>query len=479
MTDPNEYFDMSIAVATAVSNSCSQAMFAWADSSGDEKGEDELNRWQQPRGKRTVYQHAEALHCIRRDYLGPTPIFKDKQFDMMFRISKSRFQRLMEDIGNAGISYYLNTVDATGKVGASFEARLLLPLKTLAYGVPPHTFTDYFQMSKTMARDCCLTFDRTINSLYLYEYLRKPTTSDLKSIVKLHKEAHGVDGMFGSLDCSHTWWKNCPKAWQGSYKGKEKRPTIVMESICDYHVFFWHVSYGYAGTLNDKNILHLSPFTESLVDGSFKELEEEAGVVPYKILDKEFNKLFILVDGIYPRYSRFVRGFKEPTTERQKRYCGWQEGARKDIERAFGVLQAKFQYICRPMNLWDLKDIAARVGTCMILHNMCVSDRVMGGDVRAVYDPANNLEDVEDKEGVDVPEDRVEIQYKHSTPEERTEDGGLREFSKTGIANASSTVRKYILSQRRDEWKDLDDSDQWTELLNTLMDAMGTKKRKT
>jgi hypothetical protein len=50
--------------------------------------------------------------------------------------------------------------------------------------------------------------------------LRLPTATDLKNIVKLHKAAHIVEGMIGFLDCTHTFWKNCPKAWQGSYKGK-------------------------------------------------------------------------------------------------------------------------------------------------------------------------------------------------------------------------------------------------------------------
>ena len=31
------------------------------------------------------------------------------------------------------------------------EARMLLPLKTLAYGVACHAFSDYFQMSESMA----------------------------------------------------------------------------------------------------------------------------------------------------------------------------------------------------------------------------------------------------------------------------------------------------------------------------------------
>jgi hypothetical protein len=87
---------------------------------------------------------------------------------------------------------------------SSLAARLLLPLKTLAYGVPPHTFIDYFQMSPQYARECCKEFDKAMRTIYMNEFLRLPTATDLKNIVKLHKAAHGVDGMIGSLDCTHT-----------------------------------------------------------------------------------------------------------------------------------------------------------------------------------------------------------------------------------------------------------------------------------
>jgi hypothetical protein len=81
--------------------------------------------------------------------------------------------------------------------------------------------------------------------------------------------------MIGSLDCTHTFWKNCPKAWQGSYKGKESKPSIIMESIADYFLFLWHASYGYTGTLNDNTILHLTPFLDRQLDGTFHDLEAE------------------------------------------------------------------------------------------------------------------------------------------------------------------------------------------------------------
>ena len=141
-----------------------------------------------------------------------------------------------------------------------------MPLKTLAYGVPSHTFLDYFQMSAYFGRKACKKFDKVIKMCYWDEFLHLPTLQDLQWIVKLYKEEHNLDGVFESLDCSHTYWKNCPKAWHGAYKGEEIKPSIVLETITDYHTFFWHASYGYAGTLNDHNELHLSPFCHSLIN---------------------------------------------------------------------------------------------------------------------------------------------------------------------------------------------------------------------
>ncbi len=70
------------------------------------------------------------------------------------------------------------------------------------------------------------------------EYLSMPDDVDLCNIAKLHCDVHGVSGMLGSLDCCHTKWKNCPKAWAGSYQGKENSPSVVLEGIADYHMFF-------------------------------------------------------------------------------------------------------------------------------------------------------------------------------------------------------------------------------------------------
>ena len=254
--------------------------------------------------------------------------------------------------------------------------------------------------------------------------------------------------MFGSLDCMHTYWNKCSVAWQGSYKGKGKKPSSVLEAISDHHMWFWHASYGYAGTLNDINILNLSPFLESLLNGEFDKRESTS--VPFAIGREVFNKVFILVDGIYPRYSRFVKGMKEPVTEQEKTFTKWQEAARKDIERSFGNLQGRFQALATPIMLMDLTIIANLCSSSLILHNMCVSDRIMG-DVRACYNPSFNLS----------PEKEIAIEYSEEFLQKKE-----RMQAPIGIANSDGFVQKLVL--RKERWRELVNLDEFVRLHSAL-----------
>jgi hypothetical protein len=209
-----------------------------------------------------------------------------------------------------------------------------------------------------------------------------------------------------------------------------------MESIADYCLFLWHASYGYTGTLNDNTILHIPPFMDRLLDGTFHELEAEAAVVPFLIKEEQCNKVFVLVDGIYPSYSRFVRGIKVLTTREEKKYSSWQEGARKDVERAFGVCKNTWQFLDRPILLHDLKDISNMVVSCLLLHNILVTDRVMQEasttyyNYHKRYDPSVGAPDPFDVE-VQQPAD-LQLVQNALAGERRTV---------TGINNAPPTVQ--------------------------------------
>jgi hypothetical protein len=293
--------------------------------------------------------------------------------------------------------------------------------------------------------------------LYQKEYLRLPDVGDLKAIVSLHQAKHHVSGMFGSLDCMHVFWKNCPVAWQGQYKGKEKKPSVVLEAICDHHLWFWHASFGYPGTLNDINIINLSPFLESLRNGTFAELKKKAEVVPYEIDGSPFEKLFVLTDGIYPYLSRFVKGKSQPIFDEEKTFSAWQESARKDIERGFGVLKGQFQVLARPMLGHSLKSLSSTMNCCLILHNMNVAERVMGGNVVTRYKPDYSIfEDTMVDTTVEYPQEFQQIVPPLTVG-----------TTTVGIRQGSNACQQFLT--RRKEWQELNDSYEHYRLQQALM----------
>ncbi|XP_059635427.1 uncharacterized protein LOC132277604 [Cornus florida] len=71
------------------------------------------------------------------------------------------------------------------------------------------------------------------------------------------------------------------------------------------------------------------------------------------------------------------RGFQDhpaPNYSKRKTFCSQTRGCRKDVERAFGVLQIKWAITQGPVRFWDKGDLCLIVKTCIILHNMIIED---------------------------------------------------------------------------------------------------------
>ena len=81
-----------------------------------------------------------------------------------------------------------------------------------------------------------------------------------------------------------------------------------------------------------------------------------------------------LADGIYPRWSTFVKTISNPRTEHEKHFCKKQESYRKDVERCFGIIQSGLAILRHGARLFNLEDLRAIMISCIILHNMIVED---------------------------------------------------------------------------------------------------------
>ena len=70
-----------------------------------------------------------------------------------------------------------------------------------------------------------------------------------------------------------------------------------------------------------------------------------------------------------------------------------QEAARKDVERAFGVLTARFAILANPARLWSMHDLGTVMRACIVLHNMIIEDERDLSDLEEDFDvnPSFNL----------------------------------------------------------------------------------------
>ena len=53
------------------------------------------------------------------------------------------------------------------------------------------------------------------------------------------------------------------------------------------------------------------------------------------------DKYYILADRIYPKWSCFMQSLQYPEDQKESNFSVYQEYARKDVERCFGVLQSR------------------------------------------------------------------------------------------------------------------------------------------
>ncbi|KAK1566270.1 hypothetical protein QYE76_037655 [Lolium multiflorum] len=89
-------------------------------------------------------------------------------------------------------------------------------------------------------------------------------------------------------------------------------------------------------------------------------MQGKAPRVSYEINGNEYDKPYYLADGIYPDWATLVKTVRNPNSEKTRRFAKMQEACRKDVERGFGVLQARWAIVRHPARTWSLKTMHER-----------------------------------------------------------------------------------------------------------------------
>ncbi|CAN0920676.1 Protein ANTAGONIST OF LIKE HETEROCHROMATIN PROTEIN 1 [Linum grandiflorum] len=275
------------------------------------------------------------------------------------------FRRILTGVVGADPTF-LRRRDAVGHWSISPEVKITLALRMLASGCTADSLDEYFQLGESTALDILKKFCTAIVNVYGVEYLREPTREDLEKLLAKASQ-RGFPGMIGSIDCMHWEWRNCPTGWAGQYTGHAHRPRVVLEAVAGYNTWIWHAYFGTAGSLNNINIIGQSPVFDRILNGSTPSLR-------FKVNESWYDTCYYLADGIYPAWSTLVKTIANPTDNKEALFAERQEGYRKDVEKAFGISQARWAIVRNPARSWDVPSLKNIMLTCIILHNMIVED---------------------------------------------------------------------------------------------------------
>lgn len=317
---------------------------------------------------------AAANERIHSDYFSEDPLFGGKNFRQRFRMAKPLFERILAQLQQYD-DYFVQKSDAVGTAGLSGIQKMTASMRMLAYGMPADSVDEYVKIGKSTAIESLMRFCRGVVEIFEPEYLRAPNEADVSRLLRV-AEDRGFPGMLGSLDCMHWQWDKCPTAYHGMYTGHVEKPTIILEAVASYDLWIWHAFFGMPGSFNDINVLDQSHLFDELRAG-------RAPHVQFVINGHEYDMGYYLADGIYPKWATIVQTIREPSDRKKAHFARMQEAYRKDVERAFGVLQARFAIVKGPARFWDQVDLYYIMKTCVILHNMIIEYQRDEEDVEA------------------------------------------------------------------------------------------------
>jgi hypothetical protein len=265
-------------------------------------------------GHEVINREREKFHeILMNDYFVENPVFGESKFRRRFRMNRSLFLRIMDDL-KASNKYFMQRRDATGKLGFSSHQKIGAAIQLLAYGFATDAVDQYFRMAETTASDCLKVFCKEIIKVYGDEYLRRPNKDDKERLLAVAK-ARGFPGMLGSVDCMHWVWKNCPMSLQGQYTGRSGEATLILEAVASYDLWIWHCFFGLPGSLNDINVLNRSHLF-SYGDG------DDLLSANYVVNGNAYDTGYYLADGIYPDYSTLIKTVSKGSDRKNSVYEG-------------------------------------------------------------------------------------------------------------------------------------------------------------
>jgi len=322
--------------------------------------------------------HGEGHQRLVTDFFSDDPVYDEKIFRTRYRMSRPLFLRIVHALGEWS-PYFTKRADICCRQGLSPLQKCTAAIRMLARGSPADAVDEYVQIGTSTAMECLERFAEGVIDKFGGEYLRGPTSVDMQHLLQIG-EGYGFPGMLGSIGCMHWEWESCPPKWMRRLNHSDHGfATFILEAVASQDLWIWHACFNVVGSINDISVLNQSPLFMEVLKG-------QAPPVQFSIDKSQYDLGYYLADEIYPESTVFVKTMPFPRTEKERLFAKHQEEARKDVQRAFGVLQSRFPIVRGPIRFFQRATLGKILQACVILHNMAVEDEK---DMASAYSEPN------------------------------------------------------------------------------------------
>ncbi|CAN6539638.1 unnamed protein product [Malus baccata var. baccata] len=281
------------------------------------------------------------------------PDFPDSEFKKAFRMGKSTFDLICEELNSA-----IAKEDTTLRNAIPVRQRVAVCLWRLATGDPLRLVSKRFGLGISTCHKLVLEVCSAIRTVLMPKYLQWPEESAARKIKDEFEGISGIPNVAGSMYTTHIPII-APKVSVAAYFNKRHTErnqktsySITVQGVVDPKGVFTDVCIGWPGSMPDDQVLEKSALNQRANNGLLKNVWIVGGA-GYPLMD------WVLVPYTQQNLTWTQHAFNEKIGEIQ------------NVARdAFARLKGRWFCLQKRTEV-KLQDLPVVLGACCVLHNIC------------------------------------------------------------------------------------------------------------
>jgi hypothetical protein len=326
-------------------------------------------------------------------------IYTPDMFYDILRMRRSTFDRLVRDLRPS-----IQGQHTHWREPIAVEKKVVVTLFKLMHGVSILLVADKIALGKSTVHDILRQVCSAISN-HFGHHIAWPAGRRLARVTTTFQAKQWLPNCIGAIDGTHIYISAPPNSIAAAnHRNRYKSFSILLQAVVDSQCLFTSVNTGPPGSLHDNAHFKSTELYRKVEEGVMGGFHDDPMALPTALPFPPY----IVADRGYPLLSWCITPFKmgpmgSPLTNEEVWFNCKHSSTRMSIERAFGILKARFKEIGGKSSL-RLEFKPTVVHTCCVLHNMLLSskDRTLDQILEDCNLPPMDTEDLPHRDEVAI-----------------------------------------------------------------------------